>query len=288
MLAGLALLPLVIAQGGHGTQWIGRWSLSSRLQAIPQYYLTGYSGAPLGHGVELLVALPMLAGARDRGARAGRARLARTAPASAKRLAVMLLLAAAGILVPLALALFGADYLAPRNLVAAMMPVSAVIAMLVGSPRTGRAGVLVGRADRAASLAITIDVNLSPRLQRGNWRSLAHAIGRPSSSRAITTVQLGETPLQYYLPGLRSLHPGTKVLVDEIDETGYPPLRHDAARPPAPGFVLRVPSGPRRARSLLRFISPVPRLVSEETLRRHVITPAHPEVLVPGDARLSA
>ena len=34
----------------------------SRLQAIPQYYLTGYSGAPLGHGIELLVALPILAG----------------------------------------------------------------------------------------------------------------------------------------------------------------------------------------------------------------------------------
>ena len=61
-LVGLALLPLVLAQGGHGTQWIGEWALTSRIEAIPQYYLTGYSGAPLGHGVELLVALPMLAG----------------------------------------------------------------------------------------------------------------------------------------------------------------------------------------------------------------------------------
>src|SRR5271166_4754937 len=61
VLVGLALLPLISAQGGHGTQWIGRWPLSERLQAIPQYYLTGYSGAPLGHGVELLVALVILA-----------------------------------------------------------------------------------------------------------------------------------------------------------------------------------------------------------------------------------
>ncbi len=61
-LVGLALLPLISAQGGHGTQWIGAWALSSRLQAIPQYYLTGYMGAPLGHGIELLVALPILAG----------------------------------------------------------------------------------------------------------------------------------------------------------------------------------------------------------------------------------
>jgi uncharacterized membrane protein len=61
VVVGLALLPLISAQGAHGTQWIGQWALSSRLQAIPQYYLTGYSGAPLGHGVELLVALPILA-----------------------------------------------------------------------------------------------------------------------------------------------------------------------------------------------------------------------------------
>ena len=79
-LVGLALLPLISAQGGHGTQWIGAWPLSQRLQAIPQYYLTGYSGAPLGHGIELLVALPILAGLglglwrmleRARGARRG-------------------------------------------------------------------------------------------------------------------------------------------------------------------------------------------------------------------------
>ena len=62
IIVGLALLPLAAALGGHGAQWIGEWALTSRLQAIPQYYLTGYSGAPLGHGIELLVALPLLAG----------------------------------------------------------------------------------------------------------------------------------------------------------------------------------------------------------------------------------
>ena len=67
VLAGLALLPLVIAQGGHGTQWIGRWSLSGRLQAIPQYYLTGYSGAPLGprHRAARRAADPRRGGAGD-------------------------------------------------------------------------------------------------------------------------------------------------------------------------------------------------------------------------------
>src|SRR5260370_9268393 len=59
ILTGLALLPLISAQGGHGTQWIGRWPLSQRLEAIPQYYLTGYSAAPLGPAVELPRALAL-------------------------------------------------------------------------------------------------------------------------------------------------------------------------------------------------------------------------------------
>ena len=56
----VALLPLVLSQGGHGSQWIGRWALSSRLVAIPQYYVLGASGAPLGHAILLLALLPVL------------------------------------------------------------------------------------------------------------------------------------------------------------------------------------------------------------------------------------
>ena len=70
----------------------------------------------------------------------------------------------------------------------------------------------------------------------------------------------------------------------EIDETGYPPLRPRAGAPPAPGFRL-VQRDDVNGLILYRFVSPVPRVVSEVALRTHVITPhAHPEVLVPGAA----
>ena len=295
---GLALLPLVLAQGGHGTQWIGRWPLVQRLEAIPQYYLTGYSGAPLGHGVELLVALPILAGiafgvwriyeppaaARKRGPQA----LAAQADFARERRGLWLavVIAAAGILIPLALALAGKDYLAPRNLVAAMIPATAAIAVLVASPSTARVGLLIGAGIIAAALAITVDVNLSPRLQRGDWHGLAQAIGRGDSERVITTVELGDTPLEYYLPGMRNMRPGSKVLVREIDETGYAPLRPTAADPPAAGFQLHARLNVNGL-IVYRFVSPVPRLVSEASLRRHVITLATPDVLIPANARLS-
>jgi mannosyltransferase len=280
-IVGAALVPLVVAQGGHGTQWIGRWPLSERLEAIPQYYLTGYSGAPLGHGVELLVALAILAALG-----LGLWRMSEPSGPSLRGIVVALSIAACGVLIPIVLVAFGADYLAPRNLVAAMIPVSAVIAVMAVWPRTGPAGGALVATIALAFAAISIDVDLSPRLQRGDWRGLAQALGGGSGERAITTVELGSAPLEYYVHGLRAMHAGTSVTVDEIDETGYAPLRPFAGRPPAAGFHL-IERRDVNGLVVYRFVSPTPRRVSEATLRRHVITLAQPEVLVGAHASLS-
>jgi mannosyltransferase len=297
---GLALIPLISAQGAHGTQWIERWALSSRLQAIPQYYLTAYYGASLGHGIELLVALPILAGLLY-----GLWRVLE--PREERGALIALLLSACGVLIPIALVAVGADYLAPRNLVAAMIPLTALIALVTVAKRTGWVGVAIGGLIALVFLAITIDINLSPRLQRGDWRGLARVIAAPAtgtgagagggggsgsggrtivgggaSARVITTVELGAAPLEYYLPPLHNLARGASVTVNEIDETGYLPLRSGAGLPPAPGFHL-VGHSDVHGLILYRFRSPVPRTVSEATLRHHVITEAHPEVLDSGN-----
>jgi mannosyltransferase len=280
-IVGVALVPLISAQGGHGTQWIGRWALSSRLQAIPQYYLTGYSGAPLGHGVELAVALPILIGLGF-GLWRGLAR------SEERGALIALVLAAGGILLPVLLSAFGADYLAPRNLVAAMVPVSAVVAVVVTARSTGRAGLILAGVIAIAFLVISLDVDLSPRLQRGNWRDVARALGPGrASNRVITTVELGAAPLEYYLAPLHNLARGSSVTVSEIDEAGYAPLRRSAGRSPAAGFRLL---GRLDVDGLIvyRFVSSVPRAVTEARLRGHVITLAHPEVLVPGDPHVSS
>jgi uncharacterized membrane protein len=276
---GLALTPLIVAQGGHGTQWIGRWALSSRLQAIPQYYLTDYYGAALGHSVELLIALPILIGV-------GFGLWRVLEPREERAVLLMLLIAAGGILIPLVLVAFGADYLAPRNLVAAMIPVTVAIALIVVARRAGSAGIAFGALIVLAFLIVAIDVNLSPRLQRGNWRDLASALRSGNPDRAITTVELGSAPLEYYLPELHNLAKGASVRLSEIDETGYAPLRASAGQPPAPGFR---PAGRLDIDGLIayRFRSPAPFPVSETTLGRRVITLAHPEVLVPRQAQRS-
>ena len=268
---GVALIPLALAQGGHGTQWIGEWALSARLETIPQYYLTGYSGAPLGHGVELAVALTILAGI---GYGLWRALTPRESDAALLALG----LAACGVLIPVAMAVGGADYLAPRNVVAATIPLTAGIAAIVVAQRTGRAGMALAGLIVLGFLAFSVDVNLSPRLQRGDWRGLAQAIGRTHRARVLTTVELGAAPLEYYLPPLRNLRQGALAAVSEIDETGYPPLRPGAGESPAPGFHLAQQSDVHGL-ILYRFLAPAPRLVSEAVLREHVIAEGRPEVL---------
>jgi mannosyltransferase len=306
VLVGLALLPLVSAQGGHGTQWIGRWPLSERLQAIAQYFLTGYSGEPLGHGVELAVALPILAGLglwlwrtlQRPLVSATRVVDPHAEPADAaslrrERRGVLLALtiAACGVLIPVVLAVLGADYLAPRNLVAAMIPLTALIAVALSSPLAGRTGLALAAVAALAFLAVSVDVDLSPRLQRGDWRGVARALeagtsagtGAGVGTRAITTVELGSAPLEYYIHGLHNLAPGDSVLLSEIDETGYRPLRASAGSAPAPGFTLAARLDVHGL-IVYRFTAPTPRAVSEAALRRHVIVApsvARPEVLVP-------
>ncbi len=273
-LVGLALIPLIHAQGGHGTQWIGEWALASRLEAIPQYYLTGYSGSSLGHGIEALVGLVILAGVlyglwstltrrEERGA------------------LIALTIAGAGVLTPIVLALFGADYLAPRNLVAAMVPLSALLAIVIAARRTGRIGMALAGLLALAFLVLSIDVNLSPRLQRGDWSGVADVLRSAQPKHAITTVELGSAPLEYYLPRLNNLHAGQSVRVTEIDETGYAPLRPDAERAPARGFHL---TERRDINGLIvyRFVSSAPVTISQRMLLHAVIAEeGRPEALVP-------
>ncbi|HEX2703126.1 MAG TPA: glycosyltransferase family 39 protein, partial [Solirubrobacteraceae bacterium] len=196
---GLALVPLILAQGGHGTQWISRWALSMRIQAIPQYYLTGYSGAPLGHTIELAIALLIGAGIA--------LGLWRGVGQGARRGALLaLVIVACGVLIPLAMALGGADYLAPRNVVAAMVPLTALIAVCVAAPGRGRTGMMLAAVIALAFLAVTIDANFNIRLQRSDWRGVVEAIrAKLAGPRVITLEELGSAPLEYYLPPLHNM-----------------------------------------------------------------------------------
>jgi hypothetical protein len=166
-----------------------------------------------------------------------------------------------------------------------MVPLSGLIAALCCRRGAGTLAALLFAIAVSGLAAVSVDVLLSPRLQRGDWRGLARVLRRPAGAgvaraeRAITTVELGSAPLEYYLPGLRNLARGRRVRVREIDETGYAPLRAGAGAAPARGFRL-VARVDVHGLVAYRFLAPRPELVSEAELRRHVITLARPEVLV--------
>ncbi len=289
VLVGFALIPLIASQGARNTNWIGEWALTSRLEAIPQYFLTGYNGAPLGHSIELLVALPLLAACgfglwRMLDVPAGSPPPVEDAP-HRRGAALALWLSACGFLIPLGLALAGADYLAPRNVIGAMVPLAALIAVLGSWPRTGAPGAALLALGVLGLFAITIDIDLSPRLQRADWRGIVRELPPGGPERAYTTPLIGSAPLEHYIGGLRRLEPHVLMAVREIVATGEGPLPARARRPPT-GFRLLES---RRANGIfaLRFVATAPRTLSEEQLRRDAIERHEAWVLAPGNARTS-
>lgn len=313
----LALLPLILAQGARNTQWIGHWALKERIEDIPGYYLTGYSGGRVGHSIEALVGLPLFGAAvvglwrlararRDDGAgegdgasRGGQAGgesaptacTATGSPAAERARAVwaMLTVSAAGVLIPLALALVGLDYMAPRNLVGAMVPVSALIALLGTWPGRDPIGPLLLSVGGALLLGVSLAVAADAKYQRGDWRGVVRDLPRArAGERAFVVNQLGSAPLRYYEPGLAQMPASATVGVREVVLAGEEPLRASAGRPPAPGFRL---AGKLDFHGLVayRFVAAAAQVLSERSLRRRSISFEHSIVLAPagllGDGR---
>jgi mannosyltransferase len=245
---GLALLPLLLQQHGRGLSWITNWPLHSRLEAVGYYYLVGESGRPLGHLVMLAALAPIVATL---------ALVPRLQPQARRRALLCAGIGVAAIVLPLLLALAGADYLAPRYLVAVYVPLSAALALVLAAS-SSRAGAILAGLICLANLGVYAAVLRRPQLQRGDWRGAA-AVLRPAApaDRAVVVASIGATPLQYYLPSLTPLDAHARVKVSEVDLVGYAPLRHGATRPPARGFHLF------RRRSIhglvvLRFRAPRP------------------------------
>jgi len=281
---GVALLPLAVAQGGRGAEWIASMSLAGRLEAIPQYYLTGYSGAPLGHGIELAVALPALAGLALGLPRLGEA----VAPAGPgwRPFGLALGIAACGALIPLALVGFGQDFFDPRNVIGALVVGSGALAVALAAVRPRWLGDGLAVAAVGALLAVSVAIDFDHRLQRGDWSGLATLIanqrarlGLDREPLLITTVHLGSAPLRYYLPGAAppQATPRTRALA----EVGYAPLRSNSQAPPLAGFLLRY-RGSVHGLDLLLFVAARPQPVAQAALIAKPLTPqaGKPQLLV--------
>jgi mannosyltransferase len=231
---GLALAPLLIHQMSYEhADWISNFTLGHRLGETGLTFMLGETGDVVARPEHpLLVVIPgllaigalLLVSVRGQGDERHAA-------------AVALAIASATAAAPLAIALVdpGKDYVLARNLLPAVVPLLAAIAIGVTLRRARRLGLVLGIALVTYSLAFSVWASVSPALQRPDWSSVAARLGEPSRPRAMVTWTIGEASLRYYLStGAFQVVPSERYrwLVGEVDFVSNGPA------PPPPAHLL--------------------------------------------------
>jgi 4-amino-4-deoxy-L-arabinose transferase-like glycosyltransferase len=252
-LAGAALAPIALHQAqGKNNDWIATFGMVGRLRAAGLAFLVGETGL-LKHAlvpIALLVAAVGLLLLRG-GAREKRGAL------------VALAVGGGGVLLALAFAAAGQDFVLGRNLLPALVPLALVVAAGIAAPRAGWLGVGVGAALVAYLLAFCVYADFRPALQRDDWRSVARRIGPPRGPRAILAWEQGDEPLAFYLDGgeVRAKWKQWRVAPRAVSEVAVV-----SGRPPPPGARDALPPSFRRVErvtlgrmTLIRYRSARPR-----------------------------
>jgi hypothetical protein len=237
LLCGLALAPLAIHQASLGhAEWIGGRSLGHRLWEAGASFVVGETGDIIARPETVLPAVvPLLA------VLAGLALLVARGDRGERRAGgTILALVAVTFTVPLALALVAPDkdYVIARNLLSALVPLLAAVAIGTTLRRARRVGALVAAVLVAYSFGFCVWVSASPSWQRPDWDTVAARLGEPTAPRAIVLWTLGAASLRYYLStGSFQVQPsdGFAWSVHEVDFVS------DGPAPPVPRGVL----GPR-------------------------------------------
>jgi mannosyltransferase len=254
-----ALVPLALAQRGTGhVDYISHGSLGTRLVQVPKQFLIGYAspGQAVTGTIAALLVVAACAGA-----------------VVARRANVLLPLTVglAGVLVPVALALLGVDFVNTRNLLPALPPLLIVVAIGFAELEPWPLAFALG----LVFLAVVVLVDADARYQRDNWRAVSRAL-RPAAAvpRAlVVSPGSGLIPLEAYQRRLRRL--AGSAGVSELDVIGIAPHATGAGvgAPPRPRGPLPVPPGFRLVRStygdtysVLRFRAPTPVTVSATSL----------------------
>ena len=256
VVVGVALIPLALAQRGTGhADYIAQGALGTRALQVPKQLLLGYA-SPLQIFTAVLAAAAVLVGAVWPLA---------TDPDARARARVPLMVGLACVLVPMALAVVGIDFLDTRNLLPALPALYIAAAMGFASARSWPLGGVLAVALAVILLLVVVLVDATPRFQRDDWRGAERALGAPAGSRAIVAPNTGLVPLQAYLPRLRVL--AGPAAVRELDVIDIPPQTPGNGKtlPARLTGPLPVPAGFRlqravytRTYSALRYVAPRP------------------------------
>jgi hypothetical protein len=180
----------------------------------------------------------------------------------------------AALAIPLAGKVVGADYLFPRNMIAAWVPLAVALGAAAAWPRIGPLAV---GALCAVFLTLTIAVDLDTNLQRADWRAAARAIGPAHEPRALVAPAVGDDPLAYYAGGAKLVRGG--VTVRELDVLAFSAAPRPRDRAVPAGF-LQVGRQRVGAFTLVRYRSSSARRVRRPQLARARLGAGHAAVVV--------
>ncbi len=260
---GLALLPLANSQTNPThIDWIENSPLSTRVWEAAVSFLVGETGHVIAEAPReryALVPIVLVVSALALVALRGSGRERRGAG-----LGLVLGLGFVGATAIAALA--GKDYVVERNLLPALVPLLAAVAIGFAAAGARRLGLLFAVALCAYWLAFDIHVTQTPNLQRPDFRTVTDALGPPRAGRrAIVTWKLAADPVRYYLHDQALRMYSGEERVGEVDvlrkplATGkpvnLPPSFHQVARVRADRLTL------------IRYVSKRPVRIQFDTLR---------------------
>jgi mannosyltransferase len=212
---GLALLPLAAHQANpNHIDWIGHLAVWDRLEDSGGSFLIGETGRVIGavgprekYTVVPLILIGLLLGI---GLWRGRSREWRVA-------AIGIVIGLGSVALALLAAAAGKDYVLSRNLLPALLPLIAAVAVIATFARARRVGVGLIAALCVYWLAFDVYVDATPDLQRPNWRQVAQTVRPAVRPRVIVTWTLGVAPLEFYLRDGTARADSGPFVVPEVD-----------------------------------------------------------------------
>ncbi len=217
--AGAALLPLLSAQvNATHIGWIEKSPLPERFLEAGTSALIGETGhviaEPVRYGfaylpvVAVVAALVLVALRGNPRERYG----------AGTALVVGLGVAALAALAALA----GTDSVVERNLLPALLPLAAVVAVGFSLASARRLGAVLAVVLCLYWLAFDVYVIQKPNLQRPDLRTLSQEIGPAKVPRAVVSWKLAADPIRWYLPGSVPRMYGGQEFVREVDVVSKP------------------------------------------------------------------
>jgi len=259
---GLALVPLILIQANpEHIGWIHHIPLPTRLWESAVAFLIGETGNVIAEQPRIAYSLfpALLVGVAF-------VLVGMRATPREKRGAAVAAAVGVGVLVlPLAAALIGKDYIESRNLLPALVPLGVVASIGFAATEARKLGLSLAVVLCAYWLVFDVLVTQTPSFQKLDFRTLVDRVGPARVPRAIVTWKVGIDTVDYYLAdGAQRFSAGTQP-VKEIDVISKPFAvgRQLAYLPPPFRLVQRV----KTARiTLSRYVSTRPITISFDQL----------------------